>query len=72
MALSRSGNPKPQKSPRTWQNMWQGGSAMSGSAAGFHALSTRRRSLGQARIRADQARELVDAAAPRSAACMSV
>ena len=30
----------------TWQNIWQGGRAISGSAAGFHALSTRRLSLG--------------------------
>ena len=30
----------------TWQNMWQGGSAMLGSAAGFHADSTMRRSSG--------------------------
>lgn len=30
----------------TWQNMWQGGSAMSVSAAGFQAESTRRRSFG--------------------------
>ncbi len=30
----------------TWQNMWQGGSAMSLSAAGFQAVSTSRRSFG--------------------------
>lgn len=30
----------------TWQNMWQGGKAMSLSAAGFQAVSTSRRSFG--------------------------
>ena len=40
---------------RAWQNMWQGGSAMSGSAAGFHAVSTSRRSDGWERMRATRA-----------------
>lgn len=30
----------------TWQNMWQGGSAMLGSAAGFQADKMMRRSSG--------------------------
>ncbi len=35
-----------QRGRLTWQNMWQGGRAISGSAAGFHAVKTMRRSSG--------------------------
>ena len=36
--------------PPTWQNMWQGGRAMSLRAAGFQADRTRRRSFGSVLI----------------------